>query len=465
MLRLGVKLAFIFCFLLQLPAQDRYWVGVSDDFIEKNYSLTPFYCSEWLQLCSYELTPPQIKELRSKGIMVSRVRSFKKKRVAKENELLLSFALEQVNADTLISLGLSGKNVKIGIIDGGFLNADSVPSLSAIFQSGNVKAYRDFITPELKEYGGSAYLDDTHGTEVMQLIGGYNHEKNIRFGLASESEYYLARTDHGGYEKRQEEDLLIKALEWMQKEGVKLVNISLGYTKEYTDPGENYAPEDMNGKTSQIARAVDTAFYKKNMLVVVAAGNEGNDPEWRVLSTPGDAKGALTVGATKLKYQEKLDYSSIGPDHLGYLKPEVSCFASQGTSYSTPIITGIAAGIMQYDPTLKASEIKKIIQESGSLYPHGNNYVGYGIPDCKKILLLLSGKELTHIPTLIAGSKKLKISSEDHSYIAVYHKKGINVIHREVYRPEKSKLKISKYAEADQSTVFLKDKCFEIVWE
>ncbi len=71
-------------------------------------------------------------------------------------------------------------------------------------------------------------------------------------------------------------------------------------------------------KHHMIARAVDHAFYEKNMLVVVSAGNEGANVGWRVVSTPGDAKGALSVGATKLRVWDKMDYSSIGPESLSF---------------------------------------------------------------------------------------------------------------------------------------------------
>ena len=42
-----------------------------------------------------------------------------------------------------------------------------------------IAAYRDYITPEMKPYTGSKALDDVHGTEVWQLIGGFDKSKNI----------------------------------------------------------------------------------------------------------------------------------------------------------------------------------------------------------------------------------------------------------------------------------------------
>lgn len=462
MFRIGLKLAFIFCFIPLIKAQDKYWVD--EKFKEKlcAYNVRPIVCSEWLNTCSYNLPDTLISILINENIPLDRVGCFD---LARESRRIPGFALEQVKGVAFSSLGISGKGVKIGIIDGGYLNANTYPSVANLFKGNQIKEYRDYITPDLPPYEGIALLDDVHGTEVLQLIGGYDEEKKVQFGLATGSDYYLARTDHGGFEKRQEEDLLIQALEDMYEKGIRLINISLGYAKGYNNAAENYTPEQMNGQTSMMSRAIDTAFYRKNMLVVVAAGNEGNDSKWRVLSTPGDAEGALTVGATKLKVWEKLDYSSIGTEQLNYLKPNVSCFSTQGTSFSTPIITGIAACMMEMDSTLTASDIKGIIEKSANFYPFGNNYVGYGVPDCEKIISIMKGEKPKSPKIIETRGNSVKIQSNTDTYIVAYHKSGRNVINREVYRPKKEQIKLKKFEEAEQTSVIINQNVIEIIWE
>jgi hypothetical protein len=224
----------------------------------------------------------------------------------------------------------------------------------------------------------------------------------------------------------------------------------------------------MDGKTSMVARAVDTAFYRKNMLVVAAAGNDGLDPDWKVLSTPGDARGAFTVGATKLKIWEKMDFSSVGTPGLDYLKPNISCFATMGTSFSTPIITGLAAAIMQYDSTLSAQEIRTIIEKAGSYYPYGNDYVGYGVPRSSIVLKILQDRTfVTQQPARYESTKnKLKIPIPfENNYIVVFHKKDrFHVIRREVIRGESPGVLIKKWESARQSTVLIDNRVYEIFW-
>ncbi len=455
---------------VSLFSQSRYWIKGDIQKISNDFHLKPYVCSDWLDQCSYDIPESTLKVLKSRGFEIRPVQQFEFKSDASQPEKIrLGYALEQVGGLEFINAGLTGKGVRIGIIDGGFLNANTSPSLKHLFEKGRIKFYKDYITPAMKPYSGSAPLDDIHGTEVLVYTGGVNVDKDVQFGLASEADYYLARTDHGAYEKRLEEDLLIQAMEEMHEMGVRLVNISLGYAAGYVRPEENYQPADMDGKTSAIARAVDIAFYDKNMLVVVAAGNEGFDNNWKVLSTPGDARGALTVGATKLDVWDKMDYSSIGTPSLDYIKPEISCFATEGTSFSTPIITGIAAGIMQFDGTLSAQEIKDIIIKSGNYYPYGNDYIGYGIPRCSAILQLLHGQEVTSPkPEKVTTSKNKYLIRKEitRNYVVAFHKKrNFKVVEREVYRPEGSKIKIVRHPEATQTSVLIDNEVLEIFWD
>lgn len=436
--------------------QSFYWVDQHIDL-----SKTPRFCSDWLKVCSYELTVEEAESLCLTD--QEKVLQFRPMAIQPKGKSL-SFALEQIEAQLIIDRGATGKGIKIGVIDGGFLKAPESAPIRHLFENDLIAGYKDYITPELPDYEGSGNLDDQHGTGVLKMIGGIDPASKIQFGLASGATFYLARTDHGAYEKRLEEDYLIEALEDMEKEGVRLVNISLGYAKGYQNSTENYTPEDMNG-SSMIARAVDHAFYEKDMLVVVAAGNEGNDKKWRVLSTPGDAKGALTVGATKLKVWDRMDYSSIGPEFLNYTKPDISCYSSYGTSYATPIITGLAACVMELYPELSAKEIKEAILSAGNLYPYGNNHLGQGVPQISRLLKVLDKEEVVR-PELVSTQKHTYVRAGNKGdLMAVYHKKDRSrVILREISRIKNNSVKIWREKDADFTTVLIGKMAFEIDW-
>ena len=463
--KISFSLVFLTICLSNNWAQSKYWIANKDTLAVKQLlHQTPIVCSNWLGHCSYQLTSEDTNILKQKRIHYRSVLQFAPLTKESKNSTL-GFALEQVKAEAFISKGLNGSGIKIGVIDGGFLGADKNESLQLFFKNDHIKYYKDYITPDLEMYGGISGLDDNHGTEVWQLIGGYNSRKDILYGLATKAEYYLARTDHGAFEKRIEEDLLIKALEDMDSMGVKLINLSLGYNLGYTNPEENYTSNQMDGKTSMVARAVDHAAKERGMLIVVAAGNEGTI-KWQTLSTPGDAKYALTVGSSKQKVWDKIDYSSTGPDYTDFVKPDIAVYSTQGTSYSTPVVTGMAACLWQMDSTLTNFEIIELFQKAGNFYPYPNNYLGYGVPTCEEILKVYNQQE-RESPRVIHTQKDavvIKVPKEVKYTVAFHKRDSIHVLHRNIYR-QSGKLKIKKVEEASQTSILMDTKVIEIFWE
>ncbi len=422
------------------------------------------FCSSWLPYCSYELTYSEASAIAGMGIPLTRVKGYAAA-TNKASSTTLGFALEQVGADAFSSRGLSGKGVKVGIIDGGFLGADESESLARFFTHGHVRFYRDYITPELPAYGGAYGLDDQHGTQVWQLIGGYHPAKKIQYGLATEATYFVARTDHGGFEKRIEEDLLIEALEDMDSMGVQLVNISLGYNIGFTDPKENYLPTQMDGHTSMLAQAVNHAATEKGMLIVVAAGNEGSLP-WKTLSTPADAPHALTVGASKQSVWDKMNYSSIGPEYTSFVKPDIVVYATEGTSFAAPVVTGMAACLWQLDSSLTNLELIELFHRAGNFYPYPNNYLGYGVPTCEALLEVYHGspRQLPDSKHTKKNSLTLSVPSSSNLTIAFHKKDDTHVLHRTVYR-QKKKIKLKKPEGVTRTSVLFGQKVVEVFWE
>jgi subtilisin family serine protease len=427
--------------------------------------LSEHHYSTWLHAIGTQLDEEALQKIGSGGMIAEitgqHVFTYQRSQDQQPN---MGFALEQIGADMFLERGLNGEGVAIGVIDGGFLDADEIEPLAHLFEDGSVKAYRDYITPTLKPYDGIKALDDRHGTDVLQMIGGRSQETSVIHGLATASDYYLARTDHGASEKKIEEMYLIKALEWMDSLEIKLVNVSLGYTEGFEDASNNYSPEDVNG-TSALTKAIEYASNKEGMLIVVSAGNDG-DSNWRVLSVPADARGALTVGATKFKHWDKMGFSSIGPEQLPYLKPEISCFASDGTSFSAPIITGLAAVIWQADPSLANNEVKDIIIKSGHLYPYGNNYVGYGVPLASRVLQHLDGNIIPSPATIkVYGDTYRILDTCVQHYVAYQKADKWTVLDEKYVRAGGKKPKIKRMDKATFTTVIMDNtKVYELQW-
>lgn len=384
----------------------------------------------------------------------------------------LAAVMAQMQASAFAEAGLTGRFVQIGVIDAGFFGADSMSWLKPIARRGGFRQIRDFVnrteTHDDLIHTRETRSDD-HGTEVLGAIGGYDPVGGLQLGLGYDATFYLARTDAGNREFRGEEDNWIQAIEWMDSLGVRLINTSLGYAKGFTNPLENYEPAQMDGHTSLISRAAQMAADKKGMLIIVSAGNEGDDHTWRVISTPADAEGVLAVGATNSPLWNRIGYSSIGPEALPYLKPNISCFSLFGTSLAAPAITGFAACLMQANPKLTGKQLRDIIQQSAHLYPYGNNYVGYGVPQASRALLLLRNQPLPNTSrTLTVTSKQIELdlpNSTDQT-VSVFRKKSAqHVLRQQVLRAKRGKLMLHRLAGETHTTVDLKETVIEVVWE
>ena len=382
-----------------------------------------------------------------------------------------SYALEQIKAHYLTdSLGLSGRNVKIGVIDGGFMDADVEPSLKYLIENKQIKFFKDYLLQGNNDtFYGKRLSQDDHGTQVLKMIVGSDNGTSMKYGMATNSDLYLARTDHGIREKRIEEDYWVEAIELFHEMGIRLVNSSLGYTDGFDKRKENHSKKEVNGKSSMITKTAQMAA-EKGMLIVSAAGNDGHK-NWGILSLPSDAENILTVGAVRFDDWSKIYYSSIGPEKLDYIKPDIACFAANGTSFSAPVITGLAACIWEYDSTLSNLEVMDIIKSGSHLAENPNNYIGYGVPDSKEIISLLNQeKRKSNFKPITSNQKFITIEIPDEiNAVVVFHKMDSrNVIEQKSIKVEQgqSKLKIARIDKATFSSVVAQDKlCVEVKWE
>ena len=289
------------------------------------------------------------------------------------------------------NLGITGEGVLIGILDSGF-RWKTHPSL----QNRNVLAEYDFIFNDniTSNEPVDTFNQDYHGTSVFSLMAGYDPGSLI--GPAYDASFLLAKTEDFRSEENIEEDNYAYALEWMEAQGVDITSSSLGYST--FDNGQNsYTYNDMNGNTTLVSKAANKAF-ELGVSTFTSAGNDGNKP-WYYIASPADAFDIITVGAVNSS-NTLAPYSSRGPTFDGRIKPEIVAMGTgvqravastgsysnlgQGTSYSNPIVAGIAGLLKSAHPHLTNLQIRKIILESGDNTTSPNNDIGYGLISAKK---------------------------------------------------------------------------------
>ena len=296
---------------------------------------------------------------------------------------------EQLGTYNLLPLheaGFEGQGILMAICDGGFYNANTL----SCFRQKELELGHFDLTDDKDDFYGST---GEHGTRCLSVISGI---QDSYYSAASKAQYYLMRSEESETESPKEMDNLVAALEKADSLGVNVFSVSLGYSK--FDKAEWSLPKSaLDGITTRVSRAA-TIAARKGMLVCVAAGNEGNDENWRTMSVPADADSILTVGAIGTDSIIG-KFSSWGPSADGRIKPEVCAVGvaatlinsnetivqSNGTSYATPLLAGMAASLWSALPNENAMQIRDRIIRSADRYttPDTKQY-GYGIPDAWK---------------------------------------------------------------------------------
>jgi subtilisin family serine protease len=213
----------------------------------------------------------------------------------------------------------------------------------------------------------------------------------IFVGTAPQAEYLLIKSEDTRGEFPVEEDFWVAAVEFADSVGIDVISSSLGYYK-FDNISEYYSRDDVDGKTALTSQAAEIASLK-GLLLVSSAGNEGNN-EWEKVTFPADVENVLTVGSVSAEGQ-KSSFSSVGLTADYRIKPDVMALGANcsvispagqvqtvnGTSFSAPMIAGLAACLWQGFPLLKNTEIIQLIRESSSQYQRPDAHLGYGIPD------------------------------------------------------------------------------------
>ena len=157
----------------------------------------------------------------------------------------------------LHSRGITGKGVKIGIIDGGFTK------YGELMQAGLLPKPAAAIAVNARQT-----LENTtqHGTGCAEII----HQ------MAPDAQLYLASVDLTT-------GPILKAVQWMMSQGVQVINFSVGST--YRGDGRD-----------DLSLIVEETTRKAGMTWLVSAGNEG-DAHWLGSSRNVHSSGFLQVGS------------------------------------------------------------------------------------------------------------------------------------------------------------------------
>ena len=311
--------------------------------------------------------------------------------------------VSMLGVDAMHRAGFRGEGIHIAVLDCGFQGFNT----ALPFRSMTVLGTFNFVD------GTTNVINScTHGTRVLSVLAAFQEGSLI--GTAPRAAYYLFQTENNATETRAEEAWWLVAAERADSLGVDIISTSVGYYA-FDDPAQNYTISDLNGRTALITRAANAAA-SVGMLVVKSAGNQGNRL-WGRITFPGDADSVLTVGSVNANGIYSV-FSSRGPTADGRIKPDVVAIGEGtivslpsgtvtgdvGTSFSAPLVAGLAAGFWQANPRLTNMQVIDLIRRSGTRARNPNDSIGYGIPNFERMQLLV-----TSLPNQIVKSTDIVV--------------------------------------------------------
>lgn len=238
---------------------------------------------------------------------------------------------------------------------------------------------------------------DGHGTFVSGVIAGtWNNDAGIA-GINPKSKIMVLKAlNNFGHSRA---SYLARAVLYAVDNGARVINMSVG--------GE--------GLTKILTEAISYA-HSKGAVIVVAAGNSAVDIENFGFAALDDV---IAVASTDLEdkravfsnWGPKIDISAPGLDVLSlrarrtdfmsgipgityaagaaYVGDDNRYYRASGTSFSAPIVSGVASLLIGNRPELTGDEVKRILLNSARDVdtPGVDQYTGYGIVDANAALI------------------------------------------------------------------------------
>ncbi|KKQ97399.1 MAG: Cell wall/surface repeat protein [Candidatus Woesebacteria bacterium GW2011_GWB1_39_12] len=257
----------------------------------------------------------------------------------------------------------------------------------------------DYATLHWPNFGDNDPMDDNgHGTHVSGTIGAVGNNGKGIVGINWKVTIMPIKVlDDGGFGYSMR---IAQALKYAADNGAKISSNSYGGLER--------------------SFLIDDALkyeYDKGMIIIAAAGNSKDDA---LNYQPANSDYVITVGASDANdslasfsnYGEKIDVVAPGKDILSTKSSQNNiCYDAitvgsnycrlNGTSMSTPHVTGLAALILAFNPNLNNEEVRQIIRQGADdLGSTGKDFnFGYGRINATKSINLSSERPLTPVIT------------------------------------------------------------------
>ncbi|MFQ5562442.1 MAG: S8 family peptidase [Parvularculaceae bacterium] len=244
--------------------------------------------------------------------------------------------------------------------------------------------------------GNKPWDHDGHGTFVTGLIAADSNNETGIAGINPHARIMVLKAlNNFGHSRA---SYLAEALVYAADNGARIVNMSVG--------GKGLTPTERD--------AVNYAT-SKGVFIVVAAGNEavrteefgvagldnvmtvattGLEDKRELFSNWGQSVDLAAPGIDILSLRaRRTDFMAGNPDieykpGAAYVGPDKRYYRASGTSFSAPIVTGVASLLLSKNPSLTNGELYRILTQSArDIETSGvDQFTGYGIVDARAAL-------------------------------------------------------------------------------
>ena len=271
-------------------------------------------------------------------------------------------AERQISLPVVHYNNITGKGVVVAVLDTGVNYR--LKDLDDNYLGGYDFAYDD---PDPMDLEG-------HGTTVTALLCGDGDD--LFKGIAPNASYYAVKVlDDSGSGKLSD---VLDGLDWALRHNVSIVSMSYGQP--------TYSPSE---------HTAIKALYNKGVILVGAGGNEG----YERLIYPAGYPEVVSVGAVN-NYGEVASWSNKGA-FIGAPGVEITILTrhgtlstGSGTSYSTPIVSGVIALMKQVNPNLNSANVKDALANSTDPVIDPDDRIVHGIINASKAVVQAGNVQL-----------------------------------------------------------------------
>lgn len=262
--------------------------------------------------------------------------------------------MQAINASKAWENGVTGKGVKIAVIDTGIAPHSDLNIAGGVSTVDYTSSYKD---------------DNGHGTHVAGIIGAKRNGIGIA-GVAPDAQIYAVKAlDKNGNGNLQD---IAEALDWAIANKMDIINMSFGTSTD-----------------SKILHDLVDKAYKSGILLVAAGGNNGNSPgTGDTVEYPAKYSSVVAVSSLNSNKNRSV-FSATGPEIevsapgenivSTYLNGEYA--VGSGTSMATPHVAGMLALLKQMHPNELNSQLRaEAEKEAMDLGKKGkDDWYGYGM--------------------------------------------------------------------------------------